>query len=667
MDPDRLLDGLDPAQRRAVTSPSQPLAILAGAGSGKTRVLTRRIAYRCLTGSADARHVLALTFTRKAASELDSRLAKFGFRDLPATGTFHALAYAQLRVEWAGSGVAAPVILDRKGRILARVLGSTTKVTPAELEAEIEWAKARLVTPPNYAEAAAVAGRRPGVDLDRIAAWFAAYEAVKSSRGLVDFDDLLIRCTRAIGDDPSFARAQRWRFRHLFVDEYQDVNPLQERLLAAWLGDRPDLCVVGDANQAIYGWNGADARYLERFGERHPHGEVIELTDNYRSTPQVLAVAATVLAGGSAKARPQTAHRPDGPIPVVVGYKSDTDEAHAIARAVRDHSGSGHPWSAQAVLVRTNAQIPLIEQALRRAGVPCRTRGARAFLDDPHVKDVLTRFGRMREPLATTISDLDGAIATSLRDDPTAPPDGPSPDTAEGRRLIALSQVVALARELLAVDQTARTDGFEGWLRTVLTDDGPSATDAVTICSFHAAKGLEWEVVHLAGIEAGLVPITHARTPEAQAEERRLFYVAVTRATNVLRCSWAARRSFGSDPVDRTASPYLAWVREAAGRLGQLEAPADPGETISHSRATLARLGEERSTLADSLRRWRANQARAAAVFPTVVLSDRAVDAIVRSRPATLDELTALAGIGPMTVRRHGDELIRLVAEAETA
>ena len=406
VNPDRLLDGLDPAQRLAVTTDAQPLAILAGAGSGKTRVLTRRIAHRCATGTADARHVLAVTFTRKAAAELDGRLRKMGLRDLPAAGTFHALAYAQLRTIWASEQKAAPTLLDRKGRILGRILGNTKRVRPADLAAEIEWAKARLVAPDGYAAAAAAARRRPPVDPERVAGWYLRYEQEKRKRGLVDFDDLLLLCAARLERDPSFAAAQRWRFRHLFVDEYQDVNPLQDRLLRAWMGDRTDLCVVGDPNQAIYSWNGADASFLLDFAEHHPGAEVVELSDSYRSTPQVLAVASAIIGG-----RPIGAHRADGPPPVVVGYQSDVDEANGVARAVRDNHRPGRPWSSQAVLVRTNAQTTLFAEAFRKASIPYRVRGANRFLDEPDVGDLLQRFDRLSEPLVTTINDLEESVA----------------------------------------------------------------------------------------------------------------------------------------------------------------------------------------------------------------------------------------------------------------
>src|SRR4051812_38936647 len=305
MDADALLEGLTEAQAAAVTSDGAPLVILAGAGSGKTRVLTRRIAWRAATGSADPRHVLALTFTRKAAGELRHRLGALGVRDGVAAGTFHAVAYAQLRQRWADAGQHAPTLLDRKAGFLNRLLGPRSErdaaVQTIDLAAEIEWAKARMVGPEQYEAAALHAGRTPPITPSAMASLYERYETEKHRRGVVDFDDLLLRCVGALRDDTAFAAAQRWRFRHVFVDEYQDVNPTQAALLAGWRGDGNDLCVVGDPNQAIYSWNGADPAYLSDFTVREPGATVVRLDDNFRSTPQVLATAAAVLAGGGVR------------------------------------------------------------------------------------------------------------------------------------------------------------------------------------------------------------------------------------------------------------------------------------------------------------------------------------------------------------------------------
>jgi DNA helicase-2/ATP-dependent DNA helicase PcrA len=349
------------------------------------------------------------------------------------------------------------------------------------------------------------------------------------------------------------------------------------------------------------------------------------------------------------------------------------------------------------VLVRTNAQAAVLEAAFRRAAIPYRVRGAHRFLDEPDVKDLLRRFDRMQEPLATTLADLDASVARQRRDllehatglvDEDEDLDGAPgfrhrelPDTAAGRRVGAFEQIVRLGQELLVVDPGTRTDALHGWLRTVLLEDGPDAADAVTIATFHAAKGLEWEVVHLAGVEAGLVPISHARTAEARREEQRLFYVAVTRAADVLRCSWAKTRTFGSDPVDRAPSPYLAWVRGVADDLARADTPAaaaddlvaqtraalDPGAPGSDEPGTrpASHVDEvaRRSAVAAALRSWRAEQARRADVRPTVVLSDRAVDAIATACPRRPEELEHLRGLGPLTRDRHGARLLEIVAE----
>ena len=268
MESEQLLQGLNDAQTRAVTSTAQPLCILAGAGSGKTRVLTRRIAHRAATGSLETRHVLAVTFTRKAAGELTRRLRDLGLRDSVAAGTFHAVAYAQLRARWNDRDIRPPSLLDRKVGFVARLMPPALGrrgITALDVVAEIEWAKARMVTPDDYSGAATLAGRRVSLELSTVAELFERYEKAKRERRMVDFDDLLRLCRRDLLDDRDFAATQRWRFRHFFVDEYQDVNPLQHELLRAWLGDRSDLCVVGDPNQAIYAWNGADASLHPRF------------------------------------------------------------------------------------------------------------------------------------------------------------------------------------------------------------------------------------------------------------------------------------------------------------------------------------------------------------------------------------------------------------------
>src|SRR5207302_1874922 len=316
-----------------------------------------------------------LTFTRKAAGELRSRLRALGVRQQVTAGTFHGIAYGQLRQRWADLGARPPALLDRKVRLLARLVArrdsgrsaagpAMAGPSLADLAAEIEWAKARMVSPDGYPEALVVAGRRPPGPAHELAALYSRYEEEKARQGLVDFDDLLVACINDLEQDPGFAAAQRWRFRHLFVDEFQDVNPAQFRLLQGWMGDRLDLCVVGDPNQAIYSWNGADPSLLGRFSRRYPTAGVVRLDCNYRSSPQVLTVAAAVLAQDrSATTDLLRATQADGPVPTVTASDIDVAEARTIASRLRRTRRPGTPWAHLAVLTRTNAQLVLLEEA----------------------------------------------------------------------------------------------------------------------------------------------------------------------------------------------------------------------------------------------------------------------------------------------------------------
>ena len=474
------MDGLNERQRAAVVEPATPLCVRAGAGTGKTRVLTRRIAHQAAVGAIDPKHTLALTFTRKAGDELRGRLAELGLRGSVGAGTFHSAAYAQLRTRWAERGVRPPeLVKDKRGLVARAAKQAGLRLTRAELAdavTEIEWAKARRISPDRYGKEATILRRWSAMEPALVSDVYLRYEEEKTKRRVMDFDDLLILALRDLTEDAEYAEARRWRFQHLFVDEFQDVNRLQFDLLGAWLGDRNALCAVGDPNQAIYSWNGADSDYIERFGDWFPGAAVLDLVDNYRSAPQILAAGRSVLPSGAASL---VSHQLDGLRPTVTTHADDTDEAAAIARALRDAKGPETAWSSMAVLARTNAQGAKLTAALRQGNIPYRVRiGAHRIDDDA---------------------------------------DRPSNDA-----------------------------------------------DAVDVATFHAAKGLEWPIVHLAGMEQGLVPISRAQTPSEIAEERRLLYVAITRAERELHCHWAAERAFGERTVSRAPSPYLNAILNAA-------------------------------------------------------------------------------------------------------
>jgi len=664
--PSELLSGLSPAQLEAVTTPGQPLCILAGAGSGKTRVLTRRIAWRVADGQALASHVLALTFTRRAADELSTRLGALGGRDHVAAGTFHAIAYAQLRRRWADSGERPPTLLDRKTRVLLRLLParrSPSDPGPAELAGEIEWAQARMVSPAGYEEAVAAAGRKPPMPAAEVAAIYERYQQEKVRQHLVDFDDLLLACARALETDPAFAATQRWRFRHLFVDEFQDVNPLQFRLLEAWRDGRDDLCVVGDPRQAIYSWNGADPRYLTEFSSRFAGATIVHLDDNHRSSPQVVAAANAVLDGIGG--HPLRAQGADGPLPTVTAYATDGEEARSVVRALRRRGGAGR-WSDLAVLARTHAQLVIFEDLLKTAGIPYRLRGASAFLDQPAVRETITGLRRRAgAPLASSLPDLDVAAREAADD---------------GERGAELDVLARQAREFLALDPTGSVGGFVAWLTARLAREEPACSgQAVDLATIHAAKGLEWPVVFVVGFEQGLLPIGHATTPEARAEERRLLYVAVTRAERELHFSWAERRTFGSGTMSRSPSPWLEAIEDSIRALDQATAPDGDAwrSSVAEGRAQLRstaggrrapRAGERADpTVLQALRSWRATTARASGVPAFVVFHDTTLAAVAEARPCDRTSLLALPGMGPVKADRYGDALLAVVASAAAA
>ncbi|MDQ1448980.1 MAG: ATP-dependent helicase UvrD/PcrA [Actinomycetota bacterium] len=601
---DRLLDDLDAHQRAAVTDTHLPLAILAPAGSGKTRVLTRRIAWRVREELADARHVLAVTFTRRAAGELVDRIGALGVDTAVTAGTFHALALAQLRRRATDNQRELPRILDRKARVigpLLRASGPQGTLAVSDVATEIEWAKARMIPPERYAAAARAAERRLPRSPAELAELYQRYEAEKRNRRWLDFDDLLGWCADAIERDEDFAASQRWRFRHLFVDEFQDATPLQLRLLRAWLGDRPDLSVVGDGAQAIYAFAGADASPLVDFGRHFPGGRTVALAYNYRSTDAIVAVAEAALgpASGVERDAPR-AVRPADRRAEIHAFDDDAEEADAIADACWREFTGGVAWHRMAVLFRTNAQSALFEAALSRRGVPFRLTGAQRFAARPSVRVLLDRLrdadrnlpGR---PFSQHLSDL----AADVDEEPDVDDPGAATQTATDvatRRGNSASDdelrthrdaLLRFGRQYLALENgPGSVAGFVSWLD--LATRGESSDErGVDLVTFHRAKGLEWQVVFVTGLERGLVPISWATTPSARAEERRLLHVALGRAEDWVHCSWARERTAHGRRVPRRPTPWLAELEVAAGS-SSVE-PVDPKERLGQALATLQR------------------------------------------------------------------------------
>ena len=650
---DNLLLGLDESQLHAVTVEASPLAIIAGAGSGKTRVLTRRIAWRAMKGKEDPRRVLALTFTRKAAGELRSRLSRLGLRDQIAAGTFHSVAYSQLRIYWQDRGIKEPTLLTNKISFVTNLLPRDKRSTDTlDIVTEIEWAKARRISPETYFSEAENHGRTPPLGLQEVSNIFKSYEELKVERNFLDFDDLLSDCAKIIRSDRSFGEAQKWRFRNFYVDEFQDVNPLQFSLLAAWLDGRPTLCVVGDPNQAIYAWNGAEADHLVRFEEHFRDSTVVSLNKNYRSTPQIVETASCLLENSGI-----TAVRGGGLKPSIANYSDEELEAEGIAKKVNEIHTSGQKWSDQAILVRTNAQTEIFTNALRKEGVPVKTVAGSGLLDRKDIKIVISELTNSNSPLIQKINDLDTTGGEGLSTS------GGDETTTDTERTVALAELRRLAEEYLALDPAAKSNSFVLWLKSQSQNLYEINDDAVEISTFHRSKGLEWPVVHVAGLEQGLVPIAHAKDSNAVAEERRLLYVALTRAKDRILCSWANNRHFSGNKRTRDPSPWLFNIERA---IQNLEKPLTQKEQITKVKS--ARRKKTKNHLPETqqvreLKEWRLSVSRAADVPAFVIFNDETLLNLLEVKPTNLDELLKIKGIGPVKAERYGKEILELVSK----
>lgn len=592
---DRVLGGLDDAQREAVTALRGPVCVLAGAGTGKTRVITRRIAHGVDTGEYSPGRVMAVTFTTRAAGEMRGRLRMLGVEGVNAR-TFHSAALAQVNYFWpiVAGGEPAPAISSNKVRVLADAaptLGLNLDTTTLrDVAAEIEWRKVSMLTIEQYARTGRpVPGR---LDLGQVVALHDAYERLKDARRQLDFEDILLVCAGMIESEPRVARDVRERYRHFTVDEFQDVSPLQHRLLQLWLGQRHDLCVVGDASQTIYSFTGADSRFLLDFPREHPGALVVRLERNHRSTGAVLNLANTLMrgregalalvpagsdetspaagAGDSAGARgtlPGGSPRiPAGaqvaPTPAVRFEPYDTDEAEAagVAAAIRRSLAAGTPPSQIAVLYRAHSQSPLLQRALADAGIAATVLGGKRFFDLPEVREALLLLrGESLAPRVGSVPDIVRAVLRErgFTDDPP-PAGGAVRDAWESR-----AALIALAEGAVAENAALSLREFTDDLQARERDQHEPELATVTLSTLHAAKGLEWDEVHLVGLGEGLLPISYAQSLDGIDEERRLLYVGITRARRRVGLSWAAGRG------DRSPSRFLGELgirRRVAGQ-----------------------------------------------------------------------------------------------------
>jgi ATP-dependent DNA helicase UvrD/PcrA len=596
-----VLDGLNPEQRRAAEHVRGPVCILAGAGTGKTTTITRRIANQVATGAFAPGQILAVTFTDKAAGEMRSRLAALGADGVQAR-TFHSAALAQLRY-FAPDSVGR--ILPSKALTLRRIANSLPapfKFRPAgDLATEIEWARNRRITPERYR--ASLGDHQPPIPPDLMERVYGQYEEVKRAQGVTDFEDLLELAIRLYDESPDAAATFRGRYLAFTVDEYQDVNLLQQTLLERWLGDRDELCAVGDDNQAIYGFTGASPSYLLALPQRFPGAAVVRLEQNYRSTPQVLALANRL-------APALRTDLPDGPEPDVRPVVSVEVEAELVVERIRAAAG---PLEEIAILCRTNARLADFEQALHEAGIPF--QGA-AFLGREAARFLLRGLVEDGGPVAEQVRAQ--ALAQGWQEEP---PEGLG--EREQIRQDDLTRLVRLAESLAPSSVGEFRAELEGRF-----GDGGADRRGVHLLTYHAAKGLEFDLVFLPRLEERELPAKQAKTDEQIAEERRLLYVGITRAKHELVVTWVKK-----------PSRFL----EELG-VGAVRSEPPPGF--------------------DALKAWRLARAREDDVPAYLVFHNSTLEEIAARKPRSLDELSAVPGVGPAKLERYGEGVLQALAGA---
>ncbi|MFD5426080.1 ATP-dependent DNA helicase UvrD2 [Streptomyces sp. NPDC127084] len=699
-----MLDGLDPEQREVATALAGPVCVLAGAGTGKTRAITHRIAYGVRAGILQPSSVLAVTFTNRAAGEMRGRLRQLGAGGVQAR-TFHSAALRQLQYFWPKVvGGELPRLLERKIQLVAEAAARCRiRLDRNELRdvtSEIEWAKVTQTVPADYPAAVAKALRDAPRDPAEIGQIYALYEQLKRDRSVIDFEDVLLLTVGILQDRHDIADQVRRQYQHFVVDEYQDVSPLQQRLLDLWLGDRDSLCVVGDASQTIYSFTGATPDHLLNFRTRHPQATVIKLVRDYRSTPQVVHLANGLLRqarGRAAEHRLElVSQRDPGPDPAYTEYGDEPAEAEGTARRIRELIASGVPAGEIAVLFRVNAQSEVYEQALSDAGVPYQLRGAERFFERAEVREAgVALRGAARaggnDPLLDDAEDLGSQVRAvlSTKGWTTEPPAGSG---AVRDRWESLAALVRLAEDFARAKPGATLSDLVAELDERAAAQHAPTVQGVTLASLHSAKGLEWDAVFLVGLTEGMMPITYAKTDEQVEEERRLLYVGVTRARLHLSLSWALSRAPGGR-ASRRPTRFLAGLRPGSsapggggtGGAGGVERGS--GSTARRKRRgpalcrvcgkTLTDAGEMKlmrcedcpsdmdEALYERLREWRSGQARELGQPAYCVFTDKTLMAIAEAVPGSEGELAVISGVGSRKLERFGADVLTICAGQE--
>ncbi|WP_329023084.1 ATP-dependent DNA helicase UvrD2 [Streptomyces sp. NBC_00690] len=699
---DAVLDGLDPEQREVATALHGPVCVLAGAGTGKTRAITHRIAFGVRAGILQPSSVLAVTFTNRAAGEMRGRLRELGAGGVQAR-TFHSAALRQLQYFWPKAvGGDLPRLLERKIQLVAesaaRCRIRLDRNELRDVTSEIEWAKVTQTVPSDYPAAVAKSLRDAPRDSSEISQIYGMYEQLKRDRAVIDFEDVLLLTVGILQDRHDIADQIRRQYHHFVVDEYQDVSPLQQRLLDLWLGDRDNLCVVGDASQTIYSFTGATPDHLLNFRTRHPSATVVKLVRDYRSTPQVVHLANGLLSqahGRAAEHRLELiSQRDPGPEPSYTEYADEPAEAEGTARRIRELISEGVPAGQIAVLYRINAQSEVYEQALADAGVPYQLRGAERFFERQEVREAgVALRGAARaggnDSLLDDAEDLPSQVRAvlSTKGWTTEPPAGSG---AVRDRWESLAALVRLAEDFTRARPGATLTDLVAELDERAAAQHAPTVQGVTLASLHSAKGLEWDAVFLVGLTEGMMPITYAKTDEQVEEERRLLYVGVTRARFHLALSWALARSPGGRAT-RRPTRFLNGMRpgstaagaRGAGGQGGIERGAGGrrkrrgpalcrvcGKTLTDAgEMKLMRCEDCPSNmdegLYERLREWRAGQAKLLGQPAYCVFTDKTLMAIAEAVPGDERELSAISGVGGRKLDRFGTDVLAICAGQE--
>jgi DNA helicase-2/ATP-dependent DNA helicase PcrA len=644
---DDVLAGLNEAQREAASAVRGPVAILAGAGTGKTTTITHRIAHQVAAGAFRSQQILAVTFTEKAAGELKARLAKLGADGVEAR-TFHSAALAQLHRFWPQyAGTPVGEILGAKAPLIASLANSLPpphKFLPRrDLASEIEWAKNRLVAPGRYLDELQATEHTPPIPAELMSRVYDGYERRKRATGKLDFEDMLGLAVQLFDDHPGAAKELRERYLAFTVDEYQDVNPLQQALLDRWLGDRDDLCVVGDDYQTIYGFTGATPDYLLRFRDRFPGARLVTLTDNYRSTDQVLSLANRLVPKLGGYSKTLRATRPEGLAPVIRSAPDEPAEAALVVAAIRRlHTEEHIPYEEMAVLYRINARSERFEEALSDAGIAFQVRDG-AFLRRPGPRAAVAQLRRVGIGASATIADEVTQVTGRLGYDPDLEPDSEE----EATRQSDLGRLRALAREFDTANPLGTVPMFLEELTRRFSVE--QSGRGVNLMTYHRAKGLEFDAVFLPRLLDGEIPFRSGRSRAPVEEERRLLYVGITRAKRFLTLTWPAEARTGRSPfVDELTGttapqPVIASGRSTAGT--KPKSPVPTGDPVF-----------------DALRKWRRDRAEEDGVPAYVVFHDATLAEIATRKPRTLADLRGVSGVGPAKLERYGKDVLAVLA-----